>query len=456
MVRYEWLAIPPATDPPVHAAAQALHSMGYTPSSSASPPRPEDPPSQPDGPPPLALPPHPGLRYASPFPTYKPPSPRHEQRPDVFLDTRSGPFDHFRRMHDYPTMHPTSHPLAQSHLQSHLHPQPPSTPQTVTQLAQQPIPHSIPHAPDQSTIPTFTHALPSPTGQADLFRGSLQDDGRGFDAGSTTPYDRSPPGKAGSTASRNVGLTRSGGVIAHAAQLVHSAVAPLPQSQNLRAVDSVPATPTTPATSATNPFPATPTSPEQQPASSSGSAVVQKEHACTFPGCTKTFDRRYNLTVHYRRHTDEMPYPCKVPGCTQKFKWRSSQSHHMKTRHQGHIASNHTAAAAAAVAAAAAGLDVGETRRRTQTIPTSAMGTQGGVSSSGMGDVNVLVGNGNGGSHDVGYMDGSNGSSNHIRGMDGDGELLEDKLDERTEYKRMFSPRKRQRVARRDASSASR
>lgn len=95
---------------------------------------------------------------------------------------------------------------------------------------------------------------------------------------------------------------------------------------------SIPPTPTTPATSATQPFSATPSSPDNNGASSNGSGT--REHACTFPGCTKTFDRRYNLSVHYRRHTDEMPYPCKFPGCPQKFKWRSSQSHHMKTRHQ--------------------------------------------------------------------------------------------------------------------------
>lgn len=49
----------------------------------------------------------------------------------------------------------------------------------------------------------------------------------------------------------------------------------------------------------------------------------------------QTFDRRYNLKVHSRRHTNEQPYPCKHPGCSVRFKWRSSQSHHMKTRHKG-------------------------------------------------------------------------------------------------------------------------
>lgn len=48
----------------------------------------------------------------------------------------------------------------------------------------------------------------------------------------------------------------------------------------------------------------------------------------------QSFDRRYNLKVHYRRHTNETPYPCKQPGCTQRFKWRSSLAHHMKTKHK--------------------------------------------------------------------------------------------------------------------------
>lgn len=53
----------------------------------------------------------------------------------------------------------------------------------------------------------------------------------------------------------------------------------------------------------------------------------------------QTFERRYNLRVHMRRHTGETPYPCKQPGCSQMFKWRSSLAHHMKTRHQVNVVS---------------------------------------------------------------------------------------------------------------------
>lgn len=104
------------------------------------------------------------------------------------------------------------------------------------------------------------------------------------------------------------------------------------QGSSRNRVDCVPATPATPATCTTQPISASPSSPENNGSSSNGS--LQRDFACQYPGCSKTFDRRYNLTVHYRRHTDEMPYPCKFAGCPQKFKWRSSQSHHMKTRHQ--------------------------------------------------------------------------------------------------------------------------
>lgn len=155
---------------------------------------------------------------------------------------------------------------------------------------------------------------------------------------------------------------------------------------------SGPASPNTPATSVTHPFTPTPSSPDNAGGHSSNSAIggghtsivglhhqyqhqtprhtqsqshlhkrrplsqgqhhheqsqpnnlqqeeLQKEHPCTYPGCYKAFDRRYNLSVHYRRHTNSMPYSCKVAGCTLRFKWRSSQSHHMKTRHQGAIIS---------------------------------------------------------------------------------------------------------------------
>lgn len=80
--------------------------------------------------------------------------------------------------------------------------------------------------------------------------------------------------------------------------------------------------------------------PAASPAHDSQEGNAQREGGgtrgfiCQYRGCNKKFDRRYGLTVHYRTHTDEMPYACKVPGCSQRFKWRSSQSHHLRTRHR--------------------------------------------------------------------------------------------------------------------------
>jgi Zinc finger, C2H2 type len=59
---------------------------------------------------------------------------------------------------------------------------------------------------------------------------------------------------------------------------------------------------------------------------------------CPIIGCRKSFQRRYNLAVHMRRHTGETPYTCLVSGCGKKFKWRSSMAHHNKSHERaGHI-----------------------------------------------------------------------------------------------------------------------
>lgn len=50
---------------------------------------------------------------------------------------------------------------------------------------------------------------------------------------------------------------------------------------------------------------------------------------CSFPNCSLSFERRYNLKVHFRKHTNEKPYKCKVAGCSSAFKWRSSAKHHL-------------------------------------------------------------------------------------------------------------------------------
>lgn len=52
--------------------------------------------------------------------------------------------------------------------------------------------------------------------------------------------------------------------------------------------------------------------------------------ACPYAGCTKEFNRRYNIDAHIRTHTGEMPYMCCAKGCEMKFKWRSSLVNHQR------------------------------------------------------------------------------------------------------------------------------
>lgn len=60
-----------------------------------------------------------------------------------------------------------------------------------------------------------------------------------------------------------------------------------------------------------------------------GKSKGRDRFPCTFDGCNLSFHRRYNLKVHFRKHTDEKPYACREPGCVKSFRWRSSAKHHM-------------------------------------------------------------------------------------------------------------------------------
>lgn len=63
----------------------------------------------------------------------------------------------------------------------------------------------------------------------------------------------------------------------------------------------------------------------------------KKVFRCPMENCGRVFDRKYNMQIHIRKHTGEMPYQCRVDGCGERFKWRSSLVNHNRKHKSGEL-----------------------------------------------------------------------------------------------------------------------
>ncbi|KAL7626613.1 hypothetical protein AAE478_003386 [Parahypoxylon ruwenzoriense] len=93
------------------------------------------------------------------------------------------------------------------------------------------------------------------------------------------------------------------------------------ESQYEGAASTIPAT--------TNNTPLTPLSPARKFPSD------LKTIRCTFPDCTKTFNRPARLAAHLRSHNKERPYKCSFPGCDKDYIEEKHLRQHIKGSHTG-------------------------------------------------------------------------------------------------------------------------
>ncbi|KAI1393660.1 uncharacterized protein F4822DRAFT_385390 [Hypoxylon trugodes] len=77
----------------------------------------------------------------------------------------------------------------------------------------------------------------------------------------------------------------------------------------------------------TNDTPLTPVSPARKAPSEF------KTIKCTYPDCTKTFNRPVRLAAHLRSHNSERPYKCNFPGCDKDYFEEKHLKQHIKGSH---------------------------------------------------------------------------------------------------------------------------
>ncbi|CAI2732518.1 unnamed protein product [Schistosoma spindalis] len=64
---------------------------------------------------------------------------------------------------------------------------------------------------------------------------------------------------------------------------------------------------------------------------STGDKDQPRRHACTFPGCSRSYSELNRLEEHLRTHTGERPYVCRKPGCGATFARLSGVKSHELT-----------------------------------------------------------------------------------------------------------------------------
>lgn len=58
-----------------------------------------------------------------------------------------------------------------------------------------------------------------------------------------------------------------------------------------------------------------------------------KKYQCTFPNCTKAFDRPIRLQTHINSHTGERPHACPHEDCDKRFQKPEHLNRHVKEKH---------------------------------------------------------------------------------------------------------------------------